>query len=112
MLKPPTRRTGGVLLDWSYLLTIAREQSLAEQAVYKQLVALSHGLGQDHCSIGQGELGKRCGIAARKTVVKALRGLIDKGHIASLTPDYMGGDNTHPTEYRVFTSDDILETAA
>lgn len=100
-IKPPTRQRGGVYTPWPYWLEQARQQTLAEQAVFGQLQALAQAGDGETCRVGQGALQQRTGIAARKTVVRALRGLAAKSHIEPLTLKPTGGDPTAPCVYRI-----------
>jgi hypothetical protein len=61
---------------------LASQQTPAEQAVYHRLFRLSYGYNQNLCRVGMQALAAATNIASKKTVAKALAGLLMKGHIA------------------------------
>jgi hypothetical protein len=60
---------------------ITRHQTLAEQAVYMQLLRKSLGRGSRSCAVSQRELMERTGISSLVTLRTALRGLIEKHYM-------------------------------
>ena len=61
---------------------LAPLQTPAEEVVYRRLFRMSYGWRRNFCSTSIPRLLKTMNIQSRNTVRKALRGLIEKGHIA------------------------------
>ena len=61
---------------------LASLQTPAEQAVYHRLFRLSYGYNQNVCRVGMHALATATNIASKKTIAKAITGLVKKGHIA------------------------------
>jgi hypothetical protein len=87
-------------LDMDVSDRLAALQTPAEQAIYNRLYRLSYGEGQNICSVGTTRLVEATGIKSPKTIAQAIKGLVEKGHIAILN-----NHNNNPkvgTTYRVF----------
>jgi hypothetical protein len=83
---------------------LARQQTPAEQAVYHRLFRLSYGYNQNICRVGMQALAAATNIASKKTVAKALAGLLMKGHIAI---EQEASNDVRGTWYRVFLPQEI-----
>jgi hypothetical protein len=83
---------------------LASQQTPAEQAVYHRLYRLSYGYNQNVCRVGMQALAAATNIASKKTVAKALAGLLMKGHIAI---EQEASNDVRGTWYRVFLPQEI-----
>src|SRR5262249_42620894 len=83
---------------------LAGEQAPAEKAVYHRLFRLSYGYNQNVCRVGMQALAAATNIASKKTVAKALAGLLMKGHIAI---EQEASNDVRGTWYRVFLPHEI-----
>src|SRR4029434_3061969 len=83
---------------------LASLQTPAEQAVYHRLFRLSYGYNQNLCRVGMQALAAATNIASKKTVAKALAGLLMKGHIAI---EQEASNDVRGTWYRVFLPQEI-----
>jgi hypothetical protein len=83
---------------------LASQQTPAEQAVYHRLFRLSYGYNQNVCRVGMQALAAATNIASKKTVAKALAGLLMKGHI---TIEQEASNDVRGTWYRVFLPQEI-----
>ncbi|MBM3210627.1 hypothetical protein FJZ33_00290 [Candidatus Poribacteria bacterium] len=61
---------------------LAPLQTPAEEVVYRRLFRQSYGWKRNYCRVSIPLLMKTCMIKSENTIRKALRGLIEKGHIA------------------------------
>jgi len=86
---------------------LASQQTPAEQAVYHRLFRLSYGYNQNLCRVGMQALAAATNIASKKTVAKALTGLLMKGHIAI---EQEASNDVRGTWYRVFLPQEIPTT--
>lgn len=84
---------------------LASQQTPAEQAVYHRLFRLSYGYNQNVCRVGMQALAAATNIASKKTIAKALTGLVKKGHIAIKQE---ASNDVRGTWYRVFLPHEIL----
>ena len=83
---------------------LASQQTPAEQAVYHRLFRLSYGYNQNVCRVGMQALAVATNIASKKTIAKALTGLVKKGHI---TIEQEASNDVRGTWYRVFLPHEI-----
>jgi hypothetical protein len=83
---------------------LASQQTPAEQSVYHRLFRLSYGYNQNLCRVGMQALAAATNIASKKTVAKALAGLLMKGHIAI---EQEASNDVRGTWYRVFLPQEI-----
>ena len=83
---------------------LASQQTPAEQAVYHRLFRLSYGYNQNVCRVGMQALATATNIASKKTIAKALTGLVKKGHI---TIEQEASNDVRGTWYRVFLPHEI-----
>jgi hypothetical protein len=83
---------------------LASQQTPAEQAVYHRLFRLSYGYNQNVCRVGMQTLAAATNIASKKTIAKALAGLVKKGHIAI---EQEASNDVRGTWYRVFLPHEI-----
>ena len=83
---------------------LASQQTPAEQAVYHRLLRLSYGYNQNVCRVGMQALAAATNLASKKTVAKALAGLLMKGHIAI---EQEALNDVRGTWYRVFLPREI-----
>jgi hypothetical protein len=83
---------------------LASQQTPAEQAVYHRLFRLSYGYNRNLCRVGMQALAVATNIASKKTVAKALAGLLMKGHIAI---EQEASNDVRGTWYRVFLPQEI-----
>ena len=83
---------------------LASQQTPAEQAVYHRLFRLSYGYNQNVCRVGMQALVAATNIASKKTIAKALTGLVKKGHIA-IKQEAL--NDVRGTWYRVFLPHEI-----
>ena len=87
---------------------LAPLQTPAEEVVYRRLIRMSYGWRRNHCRTSIPYLLKTSQIKSENTVRKALRGLIEKGHIAEYVNEKGRVDtNNDGTLYIVFLPDDI-----
>ncbi|MDQ1252232.1 MAG: hypothetical protein QG646_1350 [Euryarchaeota archaeon] len=79
---------------------LASYQTPIEQVIYHRLYRLSYGYSKNTCQVGMGALAKACNISSsEKTVRKAIKGLIEKGHIAIVDEH---NNSKLGTKYRIF----------
>src|SRR5439155_25657068 len=83
---------------------LASQQTPAEQAVYHRLFRLSYGYNQNVCRVGMQALAAATNIASKKTIAKAIAGLVKKGHIAI---EQEASNDVRGTWYRVFLQQEI-----
>ena len=83
---------------------LAGQQTPAEQAVYHRLFRLSYGYNQNVCRVGMHALAAATNIASKKTIAKAIAGLVQKGHI---TIEQEASNDVRGTWYRVFLPQEI-----
>ena len=83
---------------------LASQQTPAEQAVYNRLFRLSYGYNQNVCRVGMYALAAATNIASKKTIAKAIVGLVKKGHIAI---EQEASNDVRGTWYRVFLPQEI-----
>jgi hypothetical protein len=83
---------------------LASQQTPAEQVVYHRLFRLSYGYNQNVCRVGMQALAAATNIASKKTIAKALTGLVKKGHIAI---EQEASNDVRGTWYRVFLPHEI-----
>jgi hypothetical protein len=83
---------------------LASQQTPAEQAVYHRLFRLSYGYNQNVCRVGMQALAAATNIASKKTIAKAIAGLVKKGHIAI---EQEASNDVRGTWYRVFLPQEI-----
>jgi len=83
---------------------LASLQTPAEQAVYHRLFRLSYGYNQNVCRVGMHALATATNIASKKTIAKALTGLVKKGHIAIVQE---ASNDVRGTWYQVFLPHEI-----
>ncbi|HEV8712588.1 MAG TPA: hypothetical protein VGX03_07145 [Candidatus Binatia bacterium] len=83
---------------------LASLQTPAEQAVYHRLFRLSYGYNQNVCRVGMHALAAATNIASKKTIAKALAGLVKKGHIAIVQEAL---NDVRGTWYQVFLPHEI-----
>ena len=84
--------------------TLASQQTPAEQAVYHRLFRLSYGYNQNVCRVGMQALAAATNIASKKTIAKAITGLVKKRHIAI---EQEASNDVRGTWYRVFLPQEI-----
>lgn len=87
---------------------LAPLQTPAEEVVYRRLYRMSYGWRKNFCRTSIPHLLKTTNIQSRNTVRKALRGLIEKGHIAEYVNERGRVDaNNDGTLYIVFLPEEI-----
>ena len=87
---------------------LAPLQTPAEEVVYRRLYRMSYGWKRNFCRTSIPHLLKITNIQSRNTVRKALRGLIEKGHIAEYVNERGRVDaNNDGTLYIVFLPEEI-----
>jgi len=84
--------------------SLASQQTPAEQAVYHRLFRLSYGYNQNVCRVGMQALAAATNIASKKTIAKAIAGLVKQGHIAI---EQVASNDVRGTWYRVFLPQEI-----
>jgi hypothetical protein len=83
---------------------LASQQTPAEQAVYHRLFRLSYGYNQNVCRVGMQALAAATNIASKKTIAKAIAGLVKKGHIAIVQE---ASNDVRGTWYQIFLPQEI-----
>ncbi len=83
---------------------LASLQTPAEQAVYHRLFRLSYGYNQNVCRVGMHALAAATNIASKKTIAKAIAGLVKKRHIAIAQE---ASNDVRGTWYQVFLPHEI-----
>jgi hypothetical protein len=83
---------------------LASQQTPSEQAVYHRLFRLSYGFNQNVCRVGMQALAASTNIASKKTIAKAIAGLVKKGHIAIVQE---ASNDVRGTWYQVFLPHEI-----